>query len=85
MRSKHTLTRADAKKYLRIGITPIEIVRLRWPDASAHFADYVLWELTPFPLCDGLDDIADAVADAPEPVWSRPDRPTPTKERGIAA
>lgn len=66
MKSRLTLTRRDARTYLRLGISPREVVRLRWPDASDEFADFVLWEQTPFPLVRGLDDIADAVAEVPE-------------------
>jgi hypothetical protein len=60
-RVRHALSYKDARTYLRIGITPVEIVRLRWPDITDQGADYVLWELTPFPLVRGVHDLADAV------------------------
>lgn len=62
-RQLHVLTQRDARTYLRIGITPREIVLLRWPDATDDEADFVLWECTPFPLVSGIQDIADCVAD----------------------
>lgn len=64
----HALSYKDSRTYLRLGITPIEVVRLRWPNISDEDADYVLWEMTPFPLVRGLHDLADAVCALDEPV-----------------
>ena len=60
--SAHVLTDEEAQRYLSIGVTAREIVRLGFPDADDYFTDLVLWEKTPFPLVRGIHDIADAVA-----------------------
>lgn len=65
--SEHVLTDEDAKTYLDIGIKATEVVLLRWPDATPDFADFVLWELTPWPVVSGVHDLADAIAEAPDP------------------
>lgn len=67
----HVLTDEDAQRYLDLGITGEEEVRLRWPDATRAEAGFILWELTPFPMVSGLHDIVDAVAEVPEPYRSK--------------
>jgi len=61
-RWEHALSDADAKRYLKLGITGEMVVRLRWPDISEDAAAYVLWEFTPYPLVQGIHDLADAIA-----------------------
>ena len=57
------MTEEDARIYLALGITPNEVVRLRWPDVTDIEADHILWEHTPFPLVSGLLDIVEAIAE----------------------
>jgi hypothetical protein len=62
--SEHVLTDTEAEAMLTVGATYRDIPRLAWPDLTDQEADRVLWECTPFPLVDGVHDLADAVAAA---------------------
>ena len=58
----HVLTDDEARSLLAVGATAEDVVRLGFPDADAEFAGFLLWEKTPFPLVQGVHDLADAVA-----------------------
>lgn len=66
----HVLTTAEATALVELGVTPRDLIRLRWPDASDEEADYLLWEETPWPMVQGVHEIADAVAAMPGRVAS---------------
>lgn len=66
--SEHVLTNEEAAELIALGVTAAELVRLRWPTATPEEADWILWERTPFPVVDGVHDIADAVADINETI-----------------
>lgn len=68
--AEHILSDQDAKDYLAMGINAQEVVRLRWPDVTDEQAAYVLWERTPYPLIQGIHDIADRIADLEEDAFS---------------
>ena len=63
-RSSHVPTDPEARRWLEAGVTPLDIVRIAWPDATDEEADFLLWQLTPFPMVTGVHDVCDAVASA---------------------
>lgn len=69
----HVLTDPEAQELLDLGVTPRDLVRLAWPDATDEQATAVLWQRTPYPLVDGVHDITDAVAAAYVQDQSLPD------------
>ena len=60
------MTEEDAQLYLSIGITPVEVVKLRWPGVDVIRAEHILWELTSFPMVQGILDLVEAVASVDE-------------------
>lgn len=59
---ENALSDEDANTYIDLGFTAQEAVLLRWPEATPEMAQFVLWNLTTFPMTDNIHDLIEQLA-----------------------
>lgn len=62
-----TLTDDQARQLIKDKKTFQDMVRMRWPEMTDEECNFVLWELTPFPMVQDVQELADAISELPEP------------------